>query len=179
MIQANKIYVISKLKTDKIYDEYVELSILLSEFGMIKYKKDIVENYNTILVAGRFNTYPISERYCAITYFTLKDLKQLTYLRKYCNFTGANYSVVMRLVKKINNFFGRVGIFEIKDLDAYFDVVNVKKEVLEMIDNTPFTLTRGLSSAMFYECSDLTQKETCKLFGVSLPCLKRNLNKVR
>ena len=34
------------------------------------------ENYNTILFTGKFGTYTLSERYCAITYFTLKDLKQ-------------------------------------------------------------------------------------------------------
>ena len=131
-------------------------------------------------MAGKFNTYPLAERYCALTYFTLKDLNQITYLRKYCNFTGANYNVVMRLVKKINNFFGKVGIFEVKELNPYFSKVKVNKgKIIEDIKSIPYTLTRGLASALFYEHSDLTQKQTCELFGVSLPCLKRNLTKVR
>lgn len=180
MIQVNKIYTVNKSMINVQSHANVELRILLSEFGIIKYMKDIVENYNTVLTAGRFNTYPLSERYCAITYFTLRDLKQVTYLRKYCSFTGANYSVVMRLIKKVNNFFGRVGIFEVKELDGYFNKIDIKKEkVLDMIQDSEYTLTRGFASAIFYENSDLTQKEICKLFGVSLPCLKRNLNKVR
>ena len=180
MIQVNRIYIQNNVSTSGIDRDMPELTLLLSEFSISKYKKDIVENYNTVLFTGKFSTYTLSERYCAITYFTLKDLKQIVYLKEYCRFLGANITRVNRLIKIINRYFNKSGIFELEDLMPYFNKVKVNEEkVNELVQQLPFTLTRGLASAIFYECSDLTQKETCELFGISLPALKRNIKKVR
>lgn len=181
MIQANRIFVLGSSGSNlnlKLSEPVLDL--LLSEFSISKYKKDILENYNTILFTGKFGTYTLSERYCAITYFTLKDLKQLVYLKEYCRFLGASITRVNRLIKIINRHYSKSGIFDLEDLKPYYAEVEINvDEVEEMVQNLPYTLTRGLASAIFYECSDLTQKETCKLFGISLPALKRNLKKVR
>ena len=179
MIQVNKIFVVSTASVTVPRDN-PELNLLLSEFGISQYRKDILENYNTILFSGKFSTYTLSERYCAITYFTLKDLKQIVYLKEYCRFSGVSLTRVNRLIKIINRHFSKSGIFDLEDLKPYFAKVKVNvDEVNNMVQNLPYTLTRGLASAIFYECSDLTQKDICKLFGISLPALKRNLKKVR
>ena len=180
LIQVNRIWVKVGAETQRLEDE-PELSILLSEFNMIRYKKDIMDNYNTLLFTGKFGTYTLSERYCSLTYFTLRDLKQLTYLKEYCRFSGANITRVRRLIKIINRHFSRTGIFNLEDLKPYIAEVSSLDEarVNQMVQDLPYTLTRGLASAIFYECSDLTQKETCKIFGISIPALKRNLKKVR
>lgn len=181
MIQANKIFVLgSPDRTLNLKLSEPELNLLLSEFSITKYKKDILENYNTVLFTGKFGTYTLSERYCAITYFTLKDLKQIVYLKEYCRFLGVNITRVNRLIKIINRHYSKSGIFNLEDLKPYYAEVEINvDEVEQMVLSLPYTLTRGLASAIFYECSDLTQKETCKLFGISLPALKRNLKKVR
>tara|TARA_B100000424_G_C22932610_1_gene496075 strand:+ start:907 stop:1491 length:585 start_codon:yes stop_codon:yes gene_type:complete len=180
MIQANRIFVLNNAEGFRRQPSEPVLDLLLSEFSINKYKKDILENYNTILFSGKFSTYTLSERYCAITYFTLKDLKQLVYLKEYCRFLGASITRVNRLIKIINRHYSKSGIFDLEDLQPYYNEVDINvDEVEEMVQNLPYTLTRGLASAIFYECSDLTQKETCKLFGISLPALKRNLKKVR
>ena len=180
LIQVNKIWAQSHHKISSAPSSEPELSLLLSEFNMTRYTKDIKENYNTLLSAGKFSTYTISERYCAITYFTLKDLKQITYLKEYCRFCGVSETRVKRLIKKINRHFSRTGIFSEEDLRPYFAKIKVDvNKVNELVQQLPYTLTRGLTSAIFYECSDLTQKEICKIFGISLPALKRNIKKVR
>jgi predicted DNA-binding protein (UPF0251 family) len=180
MIQANRIFVLNEGVAAIRKTEEPVLDLLLSEFSITKYKKDILENYNTILFSGKFSTYTLSERYCAITYFTLKDLKQLVYLKEYCRFLGTSITRVNRLIKIINRHFSKSGIFDLEDLKPYYAEVEINvDEVEQMVLSLPYTLTRGLASAIFYECSDLTQKETCKLFGISLPALKRNLKKVR
>ena len=181
LIQANRILVLNNTGSPSIREtNNPELDLLLSEFSINNYKKDIIENYNTILFTGKFGTYTLSERYCAITYFTLKDLKQIVYLKEYCRFLGASITRVNRLIKIINRHYSKSGIFDLEDLQPYYNEVDINvDEVEEMVQNLPYTLTRGLASAIFYECSDLTQKETCKLFGISLPALKRNLKKVR
>ena len=181
LIQANRILVLNNTGSPSIREtNNPELDLLLSEFSINNYKKDIIENYNTILFTGKFGTYTLSERYCAITYFTLKDLKQIVYLKEYCRFLGVSITRVNRLIKIINRYYSKSGIFDLEDLQPYYNEVDINvDEVEEMVQNLPYTLTRGLASAIFYECSDLTQKETCKLFGISLPALKRNLKKVR
>tara|TARA_R100000458_G_C8275329_1_gene250379 strand:- start:1671 stop:2213 length:543 start_codon:yes stop_codon:yes gene_type:complete len=180
MIQANRIFVLNNQTSSGRKTEEPVLDLLLSEFSISKYKKDILENYNTILFSGKFSTYTLSERYCAITYFTLKDLKQIVYLKEYCRFLGVSITRVNRLIKIINRHYSKSGIFDLEDLQPYYNKVDVNvDEVEQMVQSLPYTLTRGLASAIFYECSDLTQKETCKLFGISLPALKRNLKKVR
>ena len=180
LIQANRILVLNNAGPVILNKQNPELDLLLSEFSISKYKKDILENYNTILFTGKFGTYTLSERYCAITYFTLKDLKQIVYLKEYCRFLGVSITRVNRLIKIINRYYSKSGIFDLEDLQPYYNEVDINvDEVEEMVQNLPYTLTRGLASAIFYECSDLTQKETCKLFGISLPARKRNLKKVR
>ena len=180
MIQVNRIWVKNSAEKLAERDSDPELSLLLSEFNMTRYTKDIIENYNTLLSVGKFSTYTLSERYCATTYFTLKDLKQITYLKEYCRFSGVNETRVKRLIKKVNRHFSRTGIFSEEDLRPYFAKIKVDvNKVNELVQQLPYTLTRGLASAIFYECSDLTQKEICKIFGISLPALKRNIKKVR
>jgi hypothetical protein len=180
MIQVNKIWAQNPHNKSSCLDSEPELSLLLSEFDMVRYKKDITDNYNTVLFTGKFSTYTLSERYCSITYFTLRDLKQITYLKEYCRFSGVSETRVKRLIKIINRHFSRTGIFSEEDLKPYFAKVKVDvNKVNELVQHLPYTLTRGLTSAIFYECSDLTQKEICKIFGISLPALKRNIKKVR
>ena len=113
LIQANRIFAIFEAegKTQIDFDN-PELNLLLSEFSISKYKKDILENYNTILFTGKFGTYTLSERYCAITYFTLKDLKQIVYLKEYCRFLGVSITRVNRLIKIINRHYSKSGIFD-------------------------------------------------------------------
>ena len=161
MIQANKIFTtLGCASLELVSRDNPELNLLLSEFSITKYRKDILENYNTILFSGKFSTYTLSERYCAITYFTLKDLKQIVYLKEYCRFSGVSLTRVNRLINIINRHFSKSGIFDLEDLKPYFAKIKVNvDEVNNMVQNLPYTLTRGLASAIFYECSDLTQKE--------------------
>ena len=92
LIQANRIFAIFEAegKTQIDFDN-PELNLLLSEFSISKYKKDILENYNTILFTGKFGTYTLSERYLVISSslsisFTDRSIKETSFFFQFFSF---------------------------------------------------------------------------------------------
>lgn len=182
LIQANRIWESSTVFKHDEKRDFSELDLICGEFDIVKYKEDFQRNYNTLVRAGLFNGYEINIRWCAVIYYTLQDLNIPVYVRKYCRFLGCDSRVVFRLAKRIGRHFGKVGVFILDDLDEYYDRSNADRKVLEPIIeqwSEEETLTRGILAALFYENTEMTQLATCKLFGVSLPRLKRHLTKVR
>tara|TARA_R110002020_G_scaffold253928_4_gene467638 strand:+ start:9465 stop:10067 length:603 start_codon:yes stop_codon:yes gene_type:complete len=185
-IQAYRIYEVNDniaIATNR--GEHVELLMLLNEFSVQFYYDDIIKMYNSLTKSLIMNGYDKVTRYVAVTYYTLTQLKQPSYPRDYCKFTGAQWKYVARLNKRIMKHFGKLGILTHKDLDEFYikgELTREEKENLIPILKDweeKETLTRGLLSAVFYENSSMTQNEACKLFGVSKPRLKRYLKKVR
>jgi hypothetical protein len=185
-IQAYRIYEVN----DDTYPEtkrgeHIELQLLLNEFSIQVFYDEIIKMYNSLSKSLIMNGYDKVTRYVAVTYYTLQQLKQPSYPRDYCKFTGAQWKYVCRLKRRIMKHFGRLGILTYQDLDEFYikgELTEEEKENLIPILKEwgeRETLTRGLLSAVFYDNSSMTQNEACKLFGVSLPRLKRYLKKVR
>ena len=181
LIQANRIWEnASTLYKPCKPSHFLELDLLCSEFNLTG--EDYIKNYNTILRTGMFRGYNIDTRICAIVYYTLQDNNKPVHLMKYCKFLGCDSRMVLRLSKRISKHFGKVGVFIINDLEEYYKFIDEgSKELVkeELVSLDHMTLTRGIISAVFYEHSNLTQKQVCDLFGISLPRLKRNLTTVR
>ena len=178
MIQAYRIYEITDINTLKIQVD-PEVALLISEFNLMQYKDNILMNYNELEKEGIFNSYDLGTRYCATIYYTLQDLNIPLEIRKYCRFAGVDSKRVFRLAKRISRHFGKVGVFILEDLNKYYEQAGIKNaKFCNIIKEIDMTLTRGILAAVFYLNSELTQKEACKLFGISIPRLKRNIKKV-
>ena len=181
MIQAYRIYEITDSKTvsESVSDLCPELALLISEFNLIQYTDNIQMNYNELEREGIFSSYDLGTRYCATIYYTLQDLNVPLEIRKYCRFAGVDSKRVFRLAKRISKHFGKVGVFILEDLNKYYEQAGIKNaKFCNVIKEIDMTLTRGILAAVFYLNSELTQKEACKLFGISIPRLKRNIKKV-
>jgi transcription initiation factor TFIIIB Brf1 subunit/transcription initiation factor TFIIB len=179
MIQAYRIYEV-KPQNQTRYDSAPELALLISEFNLMQYKDDIQNNYNELEKEGMFSSYDLGTRYCAVIYYTLQDLNIPVKIREYCKFSGVDSRRVFRLAKRISRHFGKVGVFILNDLDKYYERAGIKNGIFsDIIKEIDMTLTRGILGAVFYVNSELTQKEACELFGISLPRLKRNIKKVK
>tara|TARA_Y100000593_G_scaffold17268_1_gene34536 strand:+ start:17834 stop:18433 length:600 start_codon:yes stop_codon:yes gene_type:complete len=161
--------------------DFVSLDILLSEFKIVDYKDNILNNFKTLKRDRVFEGYSIDEQIVATTYYTLQANNELVYVRKYCKFMGVNVKKVFNLSKKIAKYYGRHGVFIITDLDNYLADIDeeAKNKILHAFKEHDGTLTRAITAGIFYENSDLTQAKTCELFGISLPRLKRALKVIR
>ena len=77
----------------------------------------------------------------------------------------------------------KISLEEISDYTKinikYLDALESKNTVQEEITKYEGTLTRAITAGIFYDNCELTQKETCELFGISLPRLKRALKVIR
>jgi hypothetical protein len=179
-IQANRIYEVWTDSGSKVFDDPL-LHLIISEFSLTEHKDDIIKNYNTLNTTLIFQRFDLASRYCATIYYTLQDKNIPVHIRKYCRFAGADTNKTLKLSKKISKYFGNVGVFILSDLNEYYKLAGIKKEhIQDLLNNCEeLTLTRGIVAAIFYEGSKMTQRQTCDLFGISLPRLKRNLNKVR
>tara|TARA_R110002020_G_scaffold101885_2_gene239586 strand:- start:653 stop:1213 length:561 start_codon:yes stop_codon:yes gene_type:complete len=180
-IQAYRIYEISDgIKPNKV-NLSTDLMMLMNEFN-IEDKEEVIKNNEYISYTNMYYTYDLAERACAILYYTMQDLNKNTTLRNYCKFLGCRVSRATKLAKRIARHYSNSGVFGINDIDEFLrnmdientDVNNACKEW-----NKEQTLTRGIIAAYVYEHTTYTQKQVCEKFGVSLPRLKRNLNKVR
>ena len=183
-IQAYRIYEVTdtSMVTSRTNDEF-ELKMLLSEFGLQTFQTEIMKIYNACNSHLLFRKIDLATRNVAITTYTLRQLKQRNYPLEYCKFAGTTWKKVARLLKRIDKHFRTSGILTSDDLECFYDeVTEVEKENLIPIIKEweeKETLTRGLLSALFYDNTVMTRDEARKLFGVSLPRLKRYLTKVR
>ena len=183
-IQAYRIYEVTdtSMVTNRTNDEF-ELRMLLFEFGLHAFQVDIMKNYNACNSHLLFKKIDLATRNVAVTEYTLRQLKQRSYPREYAKFAGTEWKKVLRLVKRIDKHFGTSGILTSDDLECFYEeITEVEKENLIPIIKEweeKETLTRGLLSALFYDNTVMTRDEARKLFGVSLPRLKRYLTKVR
>ena len=158
---------------------FASLDILLSEFNVSNYSDIIINNYKTLRKDRVLEGYTLDEQFVSITYYTLQSNNELVYVRKYCKFVGVNVKRVFNLSKKIAKYFGRHGIFIMNDISKYLDALESKNTVQEEITKYEGTLTRAITAGIFYDNCELTQKQTCELFGISLPRLKRALKVIR
>ena len=176
----------SRIRETKNYDknrpkshEFVSLDILLSEFKIVDYKDNILSNFKTLKRDRVFEGYSIDEQLVSTTYYTLQANNELVYVRAYCKFMGVNVKRVFNLSKKIAKYFLKHGVFIMSDVSKYLDRIDNKNTVSGFLKNFEGTLTRAITAGIFYENSELTQKKTCELFGISLPRLKRALKVIR
>ncbi len=159
--------------------DFVSLDILLSEFKIVDYKENVLSNFKTLKKDRVFEGYSIDEQIVSTTYYTLQANNELVYVRAYCKFMGVNVKRVFNLSKKVAKYFLKHGVFIMSDVSKYLDKVDNKNVVQKEIENFEGTLTRAITAGIFYENSELTQKKTCELFGISLPRLKRALKIIR
>jgi hypothetical protein len=178
----------SRIRETKSYDnninkfgDFATLDILLSEFNKIDYKDNILSNFKTLKKDRVFEGYSLDEQLVATTYYTLQANNDLVYVRAYCKFIGVNLKKIFNLSKKIAKYYGKHGVFIITDLDNYLTNIDeeAKHKILGAFKEHDGTLTRAITAGIFYENSELTQKKTCELFGISLPRLKRAIKIIR
>jgi hypothetical protein len=178
----------SRIRETKSYDnninkfgDFATLDILLSEFNKIDYKDNILSNFKTLKKDRVFEGYSLDEQLVATTYYTLQANNDLVYVRAYCKFIGVNIKKIFNLSKKIAKYYGKHGVFIITDLDNYLTNIDeeAKHKILGAFKEHDGTLTRAITAGIFYENSELTQKKTCELFGISLPRLKRAIKIIR
>ena len=178
----------SRIRETRTYDnninkigDFATLDILLSEFNKIDYKDNILSNFKTLKKDRVFEGYSLDEQLVATTYYTLQANNDLVYVRAYCKFIGVNIKKIFNLSKKIAKYYGRHGVFIITDLDNYLTGIDddTKTSIYGAFKDYEGTLTRAITAGIFYENSELTQKKTCELFGISLPRLKRAIKIIR
>ena len=176
----------SRIRETKNYDkkvgksgDFASLDILLSEFKIVDYKDNVISNYNTLKRDRVFEGYSLDEQLVSSTYYTLQANNELVYVRAYCKFMGVNVKRVFNLSKKIAKYYGRHGVFIMDDITKYLGVLENKNHVYQEIAKYEGTLTRAITAGIFYDNCELTQKQTCELFGISLPRLKRALKVIR
>ena len=166
-------------KNYRKFDDFASLDILLSEFNKVEYKNNIISNYQTLKKDRVFEGYSLDEQLVSVTYYTLQANNELVYVRAYCKFMGVNVKKIFNLSKKIAKYYGRHGVVIMDDVTKYLDNVDNKNTIEEEITKYEGTLTRAITAGIFYDNCELTQKQTCELFGISLPRLKRALKLIR
>lgn len=179
-IQAYRIFEVSNIVSNK-REIVTDLNLLLNEFE-IEERDEVIKNDKYISYTNLYHSYDTAERAVSILYYTMMDLNKSGEVRKYCKFLGCNLKRVVRLSKKIARHYSNSGVFGINDIDVFLLNMNIENEKVNeacKLWNEHQTLTRGIIAAYVYEHTTYTQKEVCEKFGVSLPRLKRNLNKVR